>query len=336
MKRVFILDDAEELVPRWLRFLRGVVDSEDLPLNVSRETLQDSRVVAFLRKQVVKQALSLLEEVAEERPEDYQTFWRSFGAVLKEGLHLDPTQKDTLVPLLRFETSAGEGLASFEEIKGRMKDGQKAIYFIVGDNRAQVEASPHLEGLKSRGYEVLYLTDPVDPFAIPSLGSVDDIPLQSITEADLDLGEDDDDDAKDERDSALKDLRDRVRVRLQEHVSEVRLSRRLVDSPVCLVVPPGGLAPHLERMLRAAQQDVPEQKRIVELNPDHAVIDNLRKLLEADRGEEVDEWIDLLFDQARVAEGSPLEDPAAFNRRFTKLLLEASQRLVDDAPEASA
>ncbi len=331
VKRVFILDDAEELVPRWLRFLRGVVDSEDLPLNVSRETLQDSRVVAFLRKQVVKQALSLLAEVADERPEDYQTFWRSFGAVLKEGLHLDPTQKDALLPLLRFETSAGDGLASLAEIKERMKDGQKAIYYIVGDTRAQVEASPHLEGLKSRGYEVLYLTDPVDPFAVPSLGTFDEVPLQSITEADLDLGEEEPGEGTEDRDSALKDLRERVRVRLQSHVSEVRLSRRLVDSPVCLVVPAGGLPPHLERMFRAAQQEVPEQKRIFELNPDHAVIGNLRQLLDAGRADEVDEWIDLLFDQATVAEGSPLEDPAAFNRRLTRLLEEASRRLVEGA-----
>ncbi|MGF1467764.1 MAG: molecular chaperone HtpG [Sandaracinaceae bacterium] len=328
VKRVFILDDAEELLPRWLRFIRGVVDSEDLPLNVSREVLQDSRVVAFLRKQVVKQVLDMLGELADERADDYATFWSSFGAVLKEGLHLEPTRRDDIVPLLRFRTSEHDGLSSLSEVKDRMKEGQDAIPYILGESVAQVTGSPHLEALRKAGIEVLYLTDPVDPFAVPGLGSFDGVPLRSVTEGGFDIGEAGAAEVDEERDAALKDLKDRIRARLQEHVSEVRSSARLTDSPVCLVIAEGGLQPHLERILRSAQQDLPVQKRILEVNPEHPVIENLRRLLADGQDDTVDEWVDLLFDQARIAEGTPLEDPGAFSRRLTKLMEAASGQLV--------
>ena len=327
VKRVFIMDDADALLPRWLRFVRGVVDSDDLPLNVSREILQDSRVVRTIRKQIVKQTLDMLEELANERPDDYVAFFRDFGAVLKEGLHMEPDQAETLAPLLRFESSAVEGLTSLAEAKARMQEGQKSIYYMVGESRRQVESSPHIEALKKKGWEVLYLVDPVDPFAIEALSEHDGVPLESASSASLAMDEEEKVDA--DRESALTDLRARFRIKLQEHVSEVRLSSRLTDSPVCLVVPAGGLQPHLERILRTANKDMPEQKRILELNPSHPVIENLRALVEkAQAPERIDEWIEILYDQAKLAEGSPIDDPARFNARITSLLRDASEQLV--------
>jgi molecular chaperone HtpG len=331
VKRVFIMDDAEQLLPRWLRFVRGVVDSEDLPLNVSRELLQDSRVTKVIRKQVVKQTLDLLSELASERPEDYATFWTGFGAVLKEALHLEPEQLSALTPLLRFESSAGPELTSLAQAKERMKEGQKALYYVLGESRRQAESSPHIERLKARGYEVLYLTDPVDPFAIGALRELDGVPIESASDAKLTLEGDEEAKVDEERESALAPVRARFRIKLQEHVSEVRLSTRLTDSPVCLVVPEGGLLPHLERILRSAQKDVPVQKRILELNPGHPVIENVRRLLERGGADaDVDEWIEVLFDQAKIAEGSPIDDPASFNRRITALLADASERMAAD------
>lgn len=325
VKRVFIMDDAEELLPKWLRFARGVVDSEDLSLNVSRELLQDSRIVRTIRKQIVKQTLDLLEEMAKEKPEDYASFWAQFGAILKEGLHMEPEQADALKPLLRFESSAVEGLTSLAEAKERMKEGQKALYYVIGESRKQVEASPHIESLKKKGYEVLFCTDPVDPFVMSSVTEWDGTPIESASEGKLEV--DEDEKVDEERESALRDVKERFRVKLQDVVSEVRVTTRLTDSPVCLVIPQGGLQPHLERILRAAQKDVPEQKRILEINPDHPVIENLRKMLEGAKAvEKVDEWITLLYDQAKIAEGSAIDDPASFNRRITALLEEASQR----------
>jgi molecular chaperone HtpG len=331
VKRVFIMEDAEEVLPRWLRFVRGVVDSQDLPLNVSRELLQDSRIVRTIRKQIVKQALDLLSELATQKPEDYKTFWGAFGAVLKEGLHMEPDQSAALAPLLRFETSEGEGFSSLAQIKARMKEGQKAIYYAIGESRRQVEHSPHLEAVRARGYEVIYLIDPVDPFAISSVTEFEGVPLASVTDSKLELGGEDAPKIEAERESALDALRARFRIKLQDHVSEVRLSTRLTDSPACLIVPEGGLSPHLERILRATQKEFPAQKRIFEINPSHAVIENLRKALESGAESKVDEWIELLYDQATIAEGSPLEDPGRFNRRISSLLEQASGALADKA-----
>lgn len=323
VKRVLILEEAEELTPRWLRFARGVVDSEDLPLNVSRETLQDSRVVAMIRKQVTKQVLELLKGIADERPEDYAKFWAGFGPVLKEGL-LDAGQRDALLPLMRFRSSEQEGLTTLAEVKGRMKESQKAIYYMLGESLTQVAGSPHIEALRASGLEVLYLVDPVDQFAAEHLKEFDGVPLRSAAEAGLELEGGDAEGDQKEATEALAGLIARFRTRLQDHVSEVRLSRRLKDSPLCLVVPEGGLSPHLERIFRASQRDMPAQKRVLELNPEHAVIKNLHALLEADEDELVDGWVELLFDQARIAEGTPLADPGAFAKRVTKLVEDAS------------
>lgn len=346
VKRVFVMEDQGEILPRWLRFLRGVIDSEDLPLNVSREILQDSRVTRVIRKQVVKQALDLLGEIARDRAEEYTAFFRTFGAVLKEGLIAMPSgdggagtsdvEAKKLAPLLRFETSKAEGLISLETIKGRMLEGQKAIRYVIGESRAQLLGSPHLEALVARGEEVILLTDPVDAWAIQALPDFEDTPIVSASAADLDLEQDDATKQKREEASEnLGGLRDRVRQRLQDDVSEVRFGARMTDSPACLVLPEGGLAPHLERMLRSSQPGMPKQKRIMELNPEHPLVQNLAKLLEAevskaDANPQVDAWIDVMHDQALIAEGSPLVDPGRFVKRVTTLLTDAASRSIAD------
>ena len=332
VKRVFILEDAEEILPRWLRFVRGVIDSEDLPLNVSRELLQDSRVTKVIKKQVQKHVLDTLAKLALERPDDYAIFWRNFGAVLKEGLHFEPGEATKLGKLLRFETTFRESdgttkLASLDEAKARMKEGQKALYYAAGESRKALEGSPHLEALVKRGYEVLLLTDPVDPFAVEALPKWDDVPLVSAAATDLDLGDAAATDAKREADDKTRALRDRIRLRLQDHLSEVRTSTRLVDSAACLVLAEGGLPPHLRRLLRQTREDLPDEKRLLEINPSHPVITGLVLLLEQKPDHPgIDAWIDDLFAQARIAEGTPLEDPGAFSRRFTSLVAESVQR----------
>jgi molecular chaperone HtpG len=338
VKRVFVMEDCEELLPRWLRFVRGVIDSEDLPLNVSREILQDSRLTKTIRKQVIKHVLELLGEISEQRPDDYALFWRAFGAVLKEGLHYEPDQAPKIAKLLRYESSAAEGLVSLAQYLARKKEGQTAIYYALGESRKQIESSPHLEGLRSRGLEVLYMIDPVDAFAVQGLREYEGVPLVSASSAALDFGAVGAPSSAGAQDvpspdspppdaAGLDALRARCRVRLQERVSEVRESARLVDSPACLVVPEGGPAPYIERLLRATQRDIPFQKRILEINPRHPLIRALAKLVsERPDHPELDGWIDVLFDQALIAEGSPVEDPGRLVRHVTALLTAAAVR----------
>jgi molecular chaperone HtpG len=327
VKRVFIMDDCQELLPRWLRFVRGVVDSDDLPLNVSREMLQDSKIVRIIRKQIVKQLLDSFDDLAQADAAKYAEFWGAFGMVLKEGLHFEPEQKDRIAPLLRYESSKGEGLVSLKEYKERMPEGQKAIYYVLGESRAMAERSPHTESLKKRGFEVLYMTDPVDSFAVDGLDEYEGVPLVSATASDLKLGDETEESKKNDeaKSESLKDLREHLRRQLQDHVSEVRVSDRLTDSPVCLVVPDGGLAPYMERLLRATQKNAPKTKRILEVNPTHPLVQNLERLFEKDpKSPKLEEWVELLFEQALLAEGSPVEDPVRFATRLTTLLQDAS------------
>ncbi|HVW29899.1 MAG TPA: molecular chaperone HtpG [Polyangiaceae bacterium] len=325
VKRVLIMEKCEELLPRWLRFVRGVVDSEDLPLNVSRELLQDSSIVRVIKKQVVKQVLEMLDDVAKDAAK-YAEFWKSFGNVLKEGLHFEPDQKARLAPLLRYESSKGDGLVSLAEYKARMVPEQEAIYYVLAESRALAEKSPHTEALRKRGYEVLYMTDAVDSFAVDGLDEFDGTKLVSASGAELKLTESEEEQKKAaEANTVLKDLAEHVRRKLQDHVSEVRVSHRLTDSPVCLVVPEGGLSPYIERVLRATRQEVPRTKRILELNPTHPLVKNLERMYEKEpESEKLGEWIELLFEQALLAEGSPVEDPTRFAARLTSLLQEAS------------
>jgi molecular chaperone HtpG len=282
--------------------------------------------VRVIRKQVVKQVLDLLDEVAEKRPEDYLALWKAYGAVLKEGLHFEPENKDRLAKLVRFESSKSDAPTSLPEYVKRMSEGQKAIYYIYGPSRRTLEASPHLESLGARGYEVLYMTDPVDEFAVRGLGAFEDKPLISATDEKLDLGATDQDEKSkqqtEEKTAELKPLIERFREVLKEQVSEVRVSDRLTDSPSCLVVPEGGLGPYIERLLRMQQgADMPATKRILELNPQHPLVRSLSQLHARDaNATEVAEYIELVYDQALLSEGSPIDDPARVAKRLARLL----------------
>ena len=331
VKRVFIMDDCQELLPRWLRFVKGIIDSDDLPLNVSREILQDSKIVKVIRKQIVKQLLDSFEGIAKDDAARYAEFWTAFGAVIKEGLHFEPENKDRIAPLLRYESSKGEGLVSLADYKSRMPEAQKAIYYVLAESRALAERSPHTEALRGRGFEVLYMTEAVDQFAVDGLDEYDGLPLVSATSSDLKLPDDAAEteetkkEKEDQKADTLKDLREHMRRTLQDQVSEVRVSDRLKDSPVCLVVPDGGLAPYMERLIRATQKNAPKTKRILEVNPAHPLVQNLERLFEKDaESPKLGEWVELLFEQALLAEGSPVEDPVRFASRLTTLLQDAS------------
>ena len=334
VRRVLAMESCDELLPKWLRFVRGVVDSEDLPLNVSRETLQDSRAVKIIRKQIVSQVLSMIEELHDERPADYLKFWQGFGAVLKEGLHFEPEHKDRIAKLLRFKSThrpvevEGEekpsdwtSLAAYVE---RMPDEQNEIYFVEGASRAVLEASPHLEQLKKRGYEVLFMTDGVDPFALEHLRDFNGKRLVNAMNEGLDLGEKgevDEDEVK-----LNEGLISKFKTVLGERVGDVRASKRLLESPTCLVTPEGGLPPHMEAMFKAQNLSIPQTKRILEINPEHPILENMRKLVLVDGdSKDLAEWIELLFDQALIAEGSQVSDPALLAKRLTSLLTVAAQ-----------
>ena len=323
VKRVFIMEDCKELLPQWLRFVRGVVDSDDLPLNVSRELLQDSRTVRTIEKQVVKKSLAMLEDLATTSEEDYLKFWEMFGRVLKEGLHFAPEQADKLAKLVRYKSSKSHdewvSLATYVE---RMPEGQEVIYYAQGPSKNLLENSPHLEVLKKRGFEILYMTDGIDEWAMHGLKEFDGKRLVSALSEELELeGDEQDEEKKKAQEEQMKPLTERFSEVLSERVKEVRVSARLEDSPVCLVVPEGGMNAHIERMLRAQDQDVPHTRRILEVNPDHKLIQSLKSLAEkGDDATSVSEWIELLYDQALIAEGSPLENPALFAKRVTSLM----------------
>ena len=326
VKRVFITDDCEGLVPSYMRFLRGVVDSEDLPLNVSRELLQNNLLVQKIRTAVVKRVLGELEKKAEKQPEEFATFWENFGAVLKEGIYEDTEMRDRLLKLARFRSSGQDGLTSLGEYVERMKEGQDAIYYITGPDSDSLARSPQLEGFKAKGVEVLLLADPVDDFWLGVVHEFDGKPLKSVTRggADLDTVKSDDkeDDAEKPEDSAeLSVLIAAFKQTLEDQVKDVRLSKRLTDSPVCLVADDGDMDMHLERLLRAHKQLDSAAKRILEINPKHALIAALGKLAK-EKGikGDVEDAARLLLDQARIIEGEALPDPGAFSRRMADFM----------------
>jgi molecular chaperone HtpG len=320
VKRVFVMDDCTELVPEWLRFLRGVVDSNDLPLNVSREVLQDAGVVRAIKKQLTKKTLDLLEELAKERPADYLAFWRAFGSVLASGVHLDPAQKDKIAPLLRYESTHDDGLTSLAEYVSRMKDGQPAIYYAYGDKKETLAESPYLEALRQRGYEVLFMTHPGDEWIADGLGEFDGKKLVSVMRADLKLDAGEDKPAE-EAPAEWKPFFDRVRAVLQDRVSEVRASARLTDSPVCLVVPEHAHHAYLEQVMKSYGRGLPRSRRILEFNTGHAVVGRLRALFEKEpTSTELGDYVELLHDQALLQEGSVPAEPQKFARRLTALL----------------
>ncbi|HVY60088.1 MAG TPA: molecular chaperone HtpG, partial [Planctomycetota bacterium] len=281
-----------------------------------------------IKKQVVKKTLDVLEEMAEKRPDDYKTFWAAYGAVLKEGLHFDFENRERIAKLVRYESSADKGARSLEEYVAAMPAGQEAIYYVIADTRKAAAGSPHIEALRKKGFEVLFMTDPVDEWAVEGLREFAGKKLVSAMRANLKLEQSDEEKkAREEKASALKPLCGRFEDVLKAHVKEVRLSDRLTDSPCCLVVPEGGMHSSMERLLRAYDKDAPVQKRVLELNPAHPVVESLEKLHAKDpKSTRVTDWIELLYDQALIGEGSPIEDPGAFARRVTSLLGEAVAR----------
>lgn len=325
VKRVFIMDDCDALLPTWLRFVRGVIDSDDLPLNVSRELLQDSAIVRGIKKQVTRKALDLLAELAHDKPEDYRGVWQNFGRVLKEGAHQEWEHRERLADLMRFESSHDEGLSSLADYVSRMKEGQRGIYYLLGESRRAVAESPHLEALRAKGFEVLLLTDFIDQFVIDALREYKGKKLLSAMDADLALERSEDEKkAREGFAETLKPLFTRAAEVLSGRVKEVRASDRLTDSPACLVTPAGGLNPAVERVLRAHGREVPDVKRILEVNPSHPLIQGLQARIEkGDDDPQVGEWIEVLYDQALLTEGAPIENPQQFARRLTALLQQA-------------
>jgi molecular chaperone HtpG len=326
VKRVFITEDCEELLPPCLRFIKGVVDSEDLPLNISREMLQNNPVLGKIRAGIVKRVMSELSKKAEAEPQGYLEFWDAFGAVLKEGIYEDLEQRDSLLKLARFRTTADEGWVSLADYLGRMKPGQEAIYTLSGDEAEGLRKSPHLEAFRAKGVEVLLLTDPVDEFWVPAVGSFDAKPFRSVTRGAADLskieGGVDANPAPDGTpDTEIDRLVALLKLALKDAVKDVRRSGRLTDSPVVLVADEHDLDIHLERLLRQHRQLDQAAPRILEINPGHPLIRGMAKAVKANGDTEaVTEAAWLLLDQARILDGEVPPDPAGFARRLARAL----------------
>ncbi|MBT9503632.1 MAG: molecular chaperone HtpG [Burkholderiaceae bacterium] len=318
VKRVFIMDDAEALMPVYLRFVKGVIDSADLPLNVSRELLQESRDVKVIREGSTKRVLAMLEDLAENQAEKYTAFWKDFGSVLKEGIGEDHQNQERLAKLLRFaSTHADEGV-SLADYVSRMKEGQEPIYYITADTLAAAKNSPQLEIFRKKGIEVLLLTDRVDEWMLSHLFEFDGKQLQSVAKGAVDLGSLQDDEEKkkaEEVATAFKPVLDRLKESLKARAKDVRVTTRLVDSPACIVVEEGDVSGHLARLLKQAGQQAPTGLPTLEVNADHALVKKL------DGSAHFDDLAQVLFDQAVLAEGGHLEDPAAYVRRINALLV---------------
>lgn len=322
VKRVFIMDDCEALVPNYLRFIRGVVDARDLSLNISREILQQDRQIQLVRRRLVRKVLSTVKDMMTEHPDRYRTFWGEFGKAFKEGLVEDPDNRDTLLELVSLaSTNDAEQQTTLREYAERMKDGQSAIYYLTGESRSMVESSPHMEAFRAKGYEVLILTDPVDEMWVEQVGQFDGTTLQSIAKGQVDLdsgdGEEDSDPEREQRQQDFAGLLSWMGEKLADDVKEVRLSSRLTTSPACIVGDDHDITPMLEKLYRASGQDLPPVKRILELNPEHPLVTGLRKAHEQGDDEAVQtETAELLYGTALLAEGGDLKDPS----RFAKLL----------------
>jgi len=321
VKRVFVMDDAEALLPTYLRFVKGVIDSADLPLNVSRELLQESRDVKAIREGSTKKVLSMLEDVAENQADKYAEFWKQFGAVIKEGIGEDHQNQERLAKLLRFaSTTADEGVC-FADYVGRMKEGQEAVYYITADTLAAAKNSPQLEIFRKKGIEVLLLVDRVDEWMLSHLYEFDGKPLQSVAKGGVDLSKLQDEEEKkaaEQAAEAFKPLLERLKASLKDRATDVRASTRLVDSPACIVVEEGDMSSHLARMLKQAGQSAPKSLPILEVNPEHALVKRLESTAEGEA--RFDDLANILFDQALLAEGGQLEDPAAYVKRVNALL----------------
>ena len=322
VQRVFIMDDAEQFMPNYLRFMRGLIDSNDLPLNVSREILQDNKITAALRKALTKRSLQMLEKLAKDDAEKYLQFWKEFGLVLKEGPAEDFANKETVAKLLRFASThndSSEQTVSLEDYISRMKEGQKAIYYITADSYVAAKNSPHLELFNKKGIEVLLLSDRIDEWMLSYLTEFDGKPLQSITKADLDLGDlaDKESETQKQQDEAFGSFIERVKNLLGERVKTVRLTHNLTDTPAVVSTDNDQMTTQMAKLFAAAGQSVPEVKYTFELNPEHHLVKKVADI--ADETEFAD-WVELLLEQAMLAERGSLENPAAFIKRINKLL----------------
>ncbi|PHV06928.1 molecular chaperone HtpG [Janthinobacterium sp. BJB412] len=328
VKRVFIMDDAEQLMPAYLRMVKGVIDSADLPLNVSREILQESRDVKVIREGSTKRVIGMLEELAnadeQDKKDKYATFWKEFGQVLKEGIGEDAGNKERLAKLLRFASTANdndEQNVSFEQYVARLKDGQDKIYYVTADNYSAAKNSPHLEIFRKKGVEVLLLTDRVDEWMLSFLQDFEGKELVSVAKGGLDLGKLEDEAEKKEHqetETSYQDLVGKMKEALADKAKDVRVTFRLTDSPACLVADENELSGNLLRMLKAAGQNAPDSKPILEINPNHPLVTRLKY---QDAGSQFNDWAHILFDQAMLAEGGSLSDPATFVKRLNEMLL---------------
>jgi molecular chaperone HtpG len=357
VKRVFVMKECEELLPPWLRFVRGLVDSSDLPLNVSRETLQHNRQIGQINKRLVKKVLENLAELRDGKREEYSRFWISLGTMIKEGIYLDDMHREELAGLSLFQSSAGRppaepgdvgdsaasdvcphGFTTLSEYVARMPLSQKAIYYVTGPDRASVENSPHIEAAREKGFEVLFFVDPVDEWILQRLHTFEDKPLTSLDRGAGELEDADDGDEgkkRAEQQSELEPLFRAAQESIDDYVKEVRLSARLRSSPAVLVSEEGALSPQLEQAFRAAGQQVPKQKRILELNPSHPVLQQLRELHAGGDTTRFHLFVELLHGQALLAEGSPVPDPARFARLVTELMAPGSMNTAATSAEPS-
>ncbi len=322
VRRVFILEDAEQLMPRYLRFVRGLIDSNDLPLNVSRETLQGSKVIDSIRNGSVKKVLSMLEKIAKNDPEKYQKFWKEFGKVLKEGPAEDFANKEKIAKLLRFSTTHSgdeEQAVTFDDYVSRMQDGQDKIYYIAADSHAAARNSPNLEIFKKKGIEVLLLSDRVDEWLTSHLAEYDGKKLQSVAKGELDLGADEASEKElEEKAKSSEKLIKRMKKALGDKVEDVRVTNRLTNSPACIVLNEQDMAMHMQRLLKEAGHEMPSSRPVLEINPDHPIV----KKLNAEKSKKkFDDWSSILFDQAILTEGGQLEDPASFVAKLNKMLV---------------
>ena len=323
VKRVFIMDDAEHLMPNYLRFIKGVVDSDDLPLNVSREILQQNKDIDRIRGASVKKVLGKLEAMAKDQPEEYASFWKTFGQVMKEGPIEDFSNKERVAKLLRFastETNSKDQTVTLEDYVGRMKEGQEKIYYITAESFAAAKNSPHLEVFRKKGIEVLLLSDRIDEWLVSHMTDFDGKSLQSVARGDLDLGkigDEEEEKTREEANEQFKDVIERVKKSLGDRISAARMSQRLTDSPSCLVLNEQDMSAQMQQILEAAGQYAPKAQPILELNSEHRLVAKLKEIKEDDS---FNDWVSLLFEQAQLAAGNQLEDPAGFVMRVNRLL----------------
>jgi molecular chaperone HtpG len=328
-KRVMVMDKCEEVLPRYLRFVKGVVDSSDLPLNISRQRLQQDRHITQIRKWLTKKLLEALAELKEKESDKYLKFWGQFGRAMKEGVSSDYENKDKILPLLLFESSHdAKELTTLGDYVGRMKPEQKEILYLTGESRKVIENSPHLESVRQKGYEVLYLSDPVDELMVQSLHEFQEHKLKSVTKGRVELGTDEEKKQAEEqmkqKEEEYKSFLEACQKKLDEYVKQIRVSSRLVDSPACLVTEEHEYSPHLERLLQKGKGGGPKQRRIMELNPDHPIVQKLHDRFKANSDDAtLGDAIELLFELALVAEGSEIADPVRLNRLTLDLLQKA-------------